>query len=167
MGFTGNERVRLVDELSILIFPLELMECQEDSTMRLRCRQHLENCTATRECASSGHFQAALCPRSKIISWEPLTCAMQTVLGEAEELWTLKPISLSLTSALPPSASTEADCMLHDVLFEFERPFIYHEDLGAFWLRPRKWYHILLLPFISFSRFLSFKCLISVSWHSL
>lgn len=109
VGFTGDERDRLIDELSILIFSLDLMECQEDSTVRLCCRQHLENCIATRECASLGHFQTDLSPRSQIISWEPLTCALKTVLGEAVDPWTLKPISLSLTSAPSPSGSTEAD----------------------------------------------------------
>lgn len=47
-----------------------------------------------------------------------------------------------------PQHPLRQTCTLHDASFGFERPLIYHENLRAFWLRPRKWYHILLLPFL-------------------
>lgn len=73
------------------------------------CRQHLEKHVTSSEYASLGRFQTDLCPKSQIISWEPLTCAMETLLRETVKLWTWKPASLFLISAPLPPGPTERD----------------------------------------------------------
>lgn len=62
-----------------------------------------------------------------------------------------------------PQRPLRQTCMLHDALFEFERPFIYHEDLGAFWLSDITSYFYLL--FLSHGFFLLNVLSLSLDTH--
>lgn len=149
MSFTGNERVRLVDELSILIFfHLNWWNAKKTLPWGSAADSIWRTAEPLERVLVQVIFKLPYVPEAKSFHGNHWHVQWKLFWGKQRSSEPWNQFRFPSPQLHLPQHPLRQTCTLHDASFGFERLFIYHEDLRAFWHRPRKWYHILLLPFL-------------------